>query len=64
MKYVNYLFLFVAFIFSTSVFAQQAGQQAEVLSLSVGSLEEYDYKGDALIFLFPNRRARSTCSWH
>ena len=51
MKYVNYLVLFVAFIFSISVFAQQE-EAAEILPLPLDVLEEYEYTGDGLSFHF------------
>ena len=56
MKYVNYLFLFVAFIFSTSVFAQQA-EQTELLLLPQDSFEEYEYNAQNNGKLFFNFRA-------
>ena len=59
MKYVNYLFLFVAFSFSTSLFAQppqveqeEQAQQTEVPPFPLGSEEEYEYNGENLVFHF------------
>ena len=48
MKYINYLFLFVAFIFSTTVFAQES-----TVPLPLNSMEHYEYNGESeLLFHF------------
>ena len=54
MKYINYLFLFSAFIFSTSVFAQQTQetQRVEASPLSPNCVEGCDYESGELFFNF------------
>ena len=51
MRHISYLFLFVAFIFNTSVFAQETEQAVEV-SLPLNSVAEYNYDSGELFFNF------------